>query len=152
MKLLILALFVSCSVFATEVETLLQKKDANYTTLRKFYSTLLANVRVQNDQLFCTNIKSSVPTLTAIFEDDQLLVRALRRSQNPDFLEYAQHVDDNSRTPLFSYSAYLSLCEPQDRQAILRLDQSLQYHVMNVDYLSMSNLLFWQSISTQSSR
>lgn len=151
MKLLILLLFVSFSVGASEVEILLEKKDANFTILRKFYSSLLANVRTQNDQLFCTNISNSVPTLTAIFEDDQLLVRALRRIQDPDFHEYAKHVDDNSRSPLFSYSSYVSLCDPRDRQSILSLVKSLEYYVMNVDYLSMSNLLFWQSIKTQTS-
>jgi hypothetical protein len=151
MKFLFLSLFVSLSVFATELETQLEKKNENYLVLRQHYSTLLANINIQNDQLFCSNVRNIVSTLTTIFEDDQLLTRELRRSQNPDFREFAQHIEDNSRTPLFSYTAYTELCDQNDRQAILRLKQSLQYHVMNVDYLSMSNLLFWQSISTQAS-
>ena len=118
MKLLILGLLASFSVFANELEAQLEKKNENYTVLRKHYSTLLANINIQNDQLFCTHVKNSLPVLTAIFEEDQKLVVELRRSQNPDFREFAQHIEDNSYSPLFSYQAYLSLCEPHDRQTI----------------------------------
>jgi hypothetical protein len=151
MKFFILGLLVSFSVFATGLEAQLEKKNENYTVLRKHYSTLLANINIQNDQLFCTTVKNSVSVLTAIFEEDQKLVVELRRSENIDFREFAQHIEDNSYSPLFSHQAHLGLCERQDRQTILSLKQSLQYHVMNVDYLSMSNLLFWQTISTQAS-
>ena len=151
MKLFILTLFVSFSVLATELETQLEKKNQNYLVLRKHYSTLLANTNIRNDQLFCSNVRNVLSTLTTIFEDDQQLTRELRRSQDPDFREYAQLIEDNSRTPLFSYTAYVDLCDQNNREAILSLTQSLQYHVMNVDYLSMSNLLFWQSVSMRAS-
>lgn len=144
----ILFSFSSLAV-ASDIEKQLEKKSVNYTLLRKYYSTLLAHVNTQDDKLFCSHVQNSVPLLNLVFEDDQQLIRALRTSQDIDFREYATLIEENSMTPLFSSHAYTDLCDNNQREKILSLVQSLQYHVMNVDYLSMSNLLFWQSISTQ---
>lgn len=149
MKFFLVGLLLCSSVFASEVEKQLAKKSDNYATLRKYYSSLLAQVNIQDDKLFCGQVFTTVPVLNQIFMDDQALIKTLRTSQDLDFREYATIIEDNSSTPLFSSHAYRQMCDEQNRESIFNLVQSLQYHVMNIDYLSMSNLLFWQSISGQ---
>lgn len=148
MKTTLFLLLLSLTSFAatSDLEKQLEKKSSNYTQLRHYYSTLLAKVNIKDDKAFCVQVESGVPLLNLMFEDDQQLITALRMYQDTDFREYATHIEENSFSALFSSHAYGEMCEAQQREKILSLMQSLQYHVMNVDYLSMSNVLFWQSI------
>lgn len=146
----VIFVLVACSLsvaFASDsdLNKLLEKKSSNYQLLHDYYSALLQNVNRAEIKSFCTHVQDNEPVLISIFEDDQILIKSLRKSSNPDHLEYATQLEENSYSPLFSSAAHTDLCNNRPDE-ILNLKVSLQYHVMNIDYLNTVNELFRETI------
>lgn len=146
MKFALFVFLLSVSAFASELGPSLKKKTENYLVLRKHYSTLQTHVTAKNVAQFCEEVQRSLPVINQIYEDDQVLIKELRVGNNETFSEYAKHIEENSYSPLFTYTAYSDLCAQGNQGSILNLAQSLTYHLMDIDYLSMTNQLFSQSI------
>ncbi len=148
MFLILVVLFIYPSVgrSAMDLKQLLEQKTFHYQELDIYYRSLLASVKTDNDNLFCQQVRNSVNLLNGIFEDDLVLIKSLRTSTNVDFLEYATHLEENSFSPLFSSLSYQGLCDQGQRSEILGLKVSLQYHLMNIDYLNLSHQLFSESV------
>lgn len=83
-----------------------------------------------------------------ILEDDGRLINELRQVDHPDYHEYAVQLEENIASPLFSYGAYMDTCQNGDLESIKRLEQSMNYHVMNVDYLKMIHLMWIEGFET----
>jgi hypothetical protein len=144
--LVILFIYPSEGRSAMDLKQLLEQKSQHYQELNSYYRSLLGSVKINDDKLFCQQVLNSVNLLNGIFEDDLILIKMLRTSTDVDFLEYATHLEENSFSPLFSSHAYQELCDLGQREEILGLTISLQYHVMNIDYLNLSHQLFSESI------
>lgn len=145
MRILIIIIFL-LSPFVAQASTLkemLALKSSNYVVLKTFYTRLKG--LLQKEKEFCAYAASQRPLLEQIFYDDRALIGELRNTSNPDYREYATHLEDNSYSPLFSLESFRNLCEGQQSE-IRKLDQSLQYHVMNIDYLLNVNELFIGSV------
>lgn len=148
MKYFFFALLLSFNVFASdELIAHLKQKDANYTSLKEHYATLATHVKAKDAEKFCACVKKSRKALDQIFADDQELMKALRSFENEDYTDYAKQIEDNIYSPLFSYTAYTDMCQRARHESIFNLTISLQFHAVNVDYLKLSNLLFWQTVS-----
>ena len=128
-----------------DLNKLLEKKSSSYDFLHVYYSKLLEKVNQRDSGSFCTYVENNEPSLITIFEEDQVLIKTLRKSSNPDQLEYATQVEENSYSPLFSSTAYKDICNNRQDE-ILNLKTSLQYHVTNIDYLKTLNELFRESL------
>lgn len=146
--LLLAVLFVypSEGKSAMDLKQLLEQKSLHYQELNSYYRSLLGSVKINDDKLFCQQIRNNVNLLNSIFEDDHVLIKFLRTSSDVDFLEYATHLEENAFSPLFSSHSYQELCHLGQREEILGLTISLQYHVMNIDYLNLSHQLFSESV------
>lgn len=136
-------ILISFAAEASSLKELLQLKSANYIVLKDFYSHLKGLIR--SEEQFCSYAASQRPVLEQIFYDDRALIGELRNTPNEDYREYATQIEENSASPLFSLESFRNLCENQQSD-IRKLDQSLQYHVMNVEYLRNLNELFMESV------
>ncbi len=147
--ILIASLLFSINVFAGLKEEL-GKKTENYNFLHAHYQDLLATVSSNNGEVFCTKIKNSYEKLVSILNDDVALIGELRKINHPDYYEYATQLDENSASPLFSYAAYTDTCQNGDRSNIIRMKQSMEYQVMNIEYLKMIHLMWIEGFENAS--
>lgn len=120
----------------------LEQKANQYNELNLYYKNLLKAVKANQDIFFCQEVFSTMQLLNSIYQDDMVLIKTLRTSTDSDHLDYATHLEENAFSPLFSSLSHRELCDQNRREDILGLAQSLEYHVMNIDYLSMTNILF----------
>jgi hypothetical protein len=145
MKIKLLSFFIigllSLPAFAN-LRTQLDKKTANYNYLINHYSELLKAISKNDASLFCKTVEKSYDDLVVILNDDGELIKELRRVDHPDYHEYATQLEDNIASPLFSYGASMDTCQNGDLSNITRMHQSMQYHVMNIDYLKMIHLMW----------
>lgn len=130
------------------LRTLLDKKTSNYIFLEKHYSSLIKAIDKNDASLFCQSVKNSYSTLVEILNDDGELINELRKVDHPDYYEYATQLEENIASPLFSYGAYMDTCQNGDTTNISRMNQALQYHVMNIDYLKMIHLMWIEGFET----
>ncbi len=128
-------LFSTLSVAGLQEQV--ELKSNNYFVLSHHYQSLLTGIKQNDDKLFCKIIQDSQSVLEQIFYDDGNLVKELR--QTPDFREYATHIEDNSFSPLFSHASHKETCANGDFEQRSSIIQSLEYHVMNIDYLSLTH-------------
>ena len=152
-KLFLLCLFLGFSLHGNassqvSLRELLEQKSIHYSELNLYYKNLLKAVKASQEKYFCQEVFGKVKLLNGIFQDDLVLIKLLRTSNDSDYLEYATHLEENSFSPLFSSLSHRELCDQNRREDILALTQSLEYHVMNIDYLSMTNILFLGSLSS----
>lgn len=141
-KTLITALFLFSMTAVASLKDQLHKKTANYDYLLNHYSALLKATQNHDGITFCQIVAKSYDKLVSILEDDGQLINELRKSDHPDYQEYATQLDDNIASPLFSYGASMDTCQNGDLSQISRMTQSMQYHVMNIDYLKMIHLMW----------
>lgn len=131
-----LALLFS-TVSVAGLQELVELKSNNYIVLSHHYESLLTGIKQNEDKLFCKIIQESQPVLEQIFYDDVNLVKELR--QTPDYREYATHIEDNSFSPLFSHASHEETCANGDFEQRSSIIQSLEYHVMNINYLNLTH-------------
>lgn len=141
-------LFVFAIPAFANLRTLLDKKTSNYIFLEKHYSSLIKAIDKNDVSLFCQSVKNSYSTLVEILNDDGELINELRKVDHPDYYEYATQLEENIASPLFSYGAYMDTCQNGDTTNISRMNQALQYHVMNIDYLKMIHLMWIEGFET----
>lgn len=144
---LFITLLFSAPAWAN-LKTLLDKKTSNYSFLNNHYSSLLKAAQNNNGATFCTLVADSYGALVEILNDDGELINELRKVDHPDYYEYATQLEENIASPLFSYGAYMDTCQNGDTTNISRMNQALQYHVMNIDYLKMIHLMWIEGFET----
>jgi hypothetical protein len=131
-----------------ELKPLLELKSNHYLELNLYYTSLSKAVKTGQDKLFCQEVRGNVDLLNSILEHDLVLIKTLKTFTDSDYLNFATHLEENSFSPLFSSLSHRELCDQSRQEDILGLALSLEYHVMNIDYLYMSNLLFMGSINS----
>lgn len=135
-SVLAFALFFSTMAVAG-LHEMVELKSNNYLVLSQHYQSILSNIKKNDDKLFCKIVLDSQPVLEQIFYDDVNFVKALR--QTSDYREYATHIEDNSFSPLFSHASHKETCANGDFEQRSSIIQSLEYHVMNIDYLNLTH-------------
>ena len=126
----------------------LNTKTSNYNYLQTHYSSLLKLSQSNEGKKFCQTVSDSYNTLVEILNNDGELINELRKIDHPDYQEYATQLEENIASPLFSYGAYMDTCENGDLSDITRMNQAIQYHVMNIEYLKMIHLMWIEGFET----
>ena len=127
------------------LKELAEAKSQNYQTLLKYYGSLHANAKAKDAKTFCAKVAASKPVLEQIFEDDNLLIDALREVNDQDYYDYATHLEENSFSPLFSYGAHSNLCQTGNFGNFEETIQSSHYHVVNINFLILNHQIWRES-------
>jgi hypothetical protein len=117
-------LFLSLPAWANLPEQL-ATKTKNYDLLIEYYSDLLGHIKKKDPKSFCFQVKNFYEPLVQILNDDALLIQKLYEFENPDYIAYAVHLEENLASPLFSYGAHTETCENNGPEAVLELKQSM---------------------------
>ena len=131
---LLILFFTFTNTAWASLKDLVEKKSKNYQSFELYYISLLNQVIAKDTNSFCSQVTSEYSVLVQIFNDDNALISELRHSSNPDFLDYATHLEENSYSPLFSYGSFQDACV-NNPSAILKLSESLGYDIENIRFL-----------------
>lgn len=147
MKLLILFLVISTNVFAYDVDPdLLNLKTDNYLVVEKIYQKLEIEAINNNVQEFCVIANDSYKEMYKIFEDDFRLINHLRDFQDEYLSSYASHLDENSRSDLFTLAMFIDSCQDPNQMNLGQYKQTFQYIYMNHNFLKIYHLQFVDSL------
>jgi len=142
MKKLILLFLFSINANALTTSELLILKKKNYQVMKSHYSDLKADLENGNGEKFCKKAASIVPDLYTINDNDRDLFFSLKEYENPDFDDYATHLNENSRSDIFNFSYFESKCNNDDALAVL---SSFGRTEMNLQFLIMTHNLWIES-------
>ncbi len=146
LKRIFIGIFLFISSIAqsapTDLASQLKLKEIDYKIVVSYYEDLIGQFNKNDLKGFCDSVVKIKPTLNQIFYDDQALVKSLAQKNDPDFYDYSQHIDDNSRSDLFANGSHLDSCqnngfEPRDQFLL-----ALKYSLMNEQYLSQNHGLW----------
>lgn len=142
----VLGIVVSVNAFAhpAGMPELLALKQKNYATTLMHYQTMYKLAQLGNFKSFCGRAEAITPVLNQILNDDHQLIAELKKVQDQDYYDYAKHLDDNSLSDLFANHIYLERCEQGRFEPVAEMLTSLNYSVMNVEYLSLTHG-FWMA-------
>lgn len=143
-------LFISSFSSWANLSEHLATKTKNYDVLIEYYSDLLEHIKRKDPKSFCLQVKNFYEPLVQILNDDALLIQELYKVENPDYVAYASHLEENIASPLFSYGAHMDTCENSGPETVLELRQSMEYHVTNIDYLKLHHQMWVMGYETSS--
>jgi hypothetical protein len=129
---------------------LLQLKSDNYLVVERMYQKLETEVINNNVINFCQQANFNFTELYKVFEDDFRLINHLRDFHDEYLSSYAQHLDENSRSDLFSMAIFIDSCQDPAQIDLSQYQQTFQYIFMNHNYLKMVHQQFIDSLRTSS--
>lgn len=144
LKSLLLVLLLGLSLPAwAGLRDMVELRTKNYVTLSGHYEQLLKSLHGENAKLFCSLVDEIFPVLSQILEDDNKFVKELIRTWSEDHSRYAEHIKDNSSSPLLSYYSRRNACRNNDLGSLSDLIKYVNNDIINVSYLSSAHRL-WQ--------
>lgn len=135
--IILLSIFISNSYG----RSLFEQKLENFQFNIKNYEALIS---LDSETEFCKNIKSTIPKLYIILEQDRDLINFLVKTGDIVDYDYAGTINDNKLSNLFYYLNMNDLCDEQLLN-INTVDEYLKTSIINGQFLEMEFSFFARS-------
>lgn len=147
MKVL-LTLILSLSTLASSINLeQLKNKSKNYQTVVKFYNEISALIDDNNEDIFCSEVRSTYKELYSILDQDLELIKHLYLFNIDDWTDYGKHLNENARTDILRFYSYKSKCDSGKHKPLSQFKSDLQGTFINLNFLMMYHKQFILSVS-----
>lgn len=148
MKVTLIASFMILSFMQTsyssknDLAQLLKTKKNNYSQVLNSYIDLEDSLRKRDINKFCLSVVNLKQSFYEVYAEDMKLAWSLVSFNNQDFLNYANHIDENSKSDIFNLNYFQNLCE---KNRALDALKSFSGIYMNQSFLRMTHSIWMES-------